>query len=232
MTSITGDLTLISISSQHAVDHCSITSELAQHHRHWHLAAYHGKHLQYYDDVEKTAAKNTAKTWLAVGYSEQDYPSAAADRGPFSRELWGRHWLMAAGGKIPRFTPRIGSYEAIGESFQEALLCDCLNQVRQNLPRDVMPQQLAELLADISLEYHQAGLVNFFLTNGEWLFISSAQSLTKKTLKTGCRTPQVTGVIIGNHLGAASTDSKDKYHLGDWCLWQTGELVAAGSRAI
>ncbi len=226
----TSSISLIAVTSSTPINQTAL-KDLASTHHHWHFSGYHGKHLAHYDKRDFKSPLSSAKTWLAVGYPPSKYPLIEADRGLFSRELWGRHWLLAAEGTIPAFLPVVGNYEAIGESFCERLLCDCLNKVRQSIPRDIMPQQLAHFLAELTLEYHNNGVQQFLLTNGEWLFVSSKTDL------------QLDGFIINNDVNNRSLHITNSSHFNintithkddprlkgnEWALFNTGELITTG----
>ncbi len=89
--------------------------------------------------------------------------------------------MFAHNGQLPNFSRRTGIYEAVGDTDSEELFCDIMNNVRQNLPRDAMPEQLAETLVSLAKEYAQQGVFNCLLSNGDWLFTFCSTKLASIT---------------------------------------------------
>lgn len=167
-----------------------------------------------------------------------------ANTHPFYRELWGRHWVFAHNGQLPRFSRRVGHYEPVGDSDSEDIFCDLMNVIRQQLPRDAMPQQLATHLATLAQEYAQQGVFNCLLSNGDWLFSFCSTQMASITR----RAPFGSTTLLDTDLQvdfAAVTTPKDVvsiiatrpltsdeewrlYKPGDWILWHQGEILSEG----
>lgn len=220
-----------------------LSSERAQTY-HWPVNYYDGKCLcrENINSIRNHLSTRTTssrkdilcKTVFARGY-KQPLEINVADQAPFNRELWGRHWTLLSSGEIENFIPTAGMYEAVGESFNEKLLCDCLNKMRQSLPRDAMPQQLIESLLGFGKEYQKYGVKHFMLTNGDWLFVLCGGQLHHLTYPNTIGNQQSNNNIeVFCELDEINIDptlfTKQKiYKTGDWLFCQAGELVTQGS---
>ena len=139
----------------------------------WGVAFYEGKGVRMFHDPEPCATSPIAdfvsklpiKSKNAICHIRQANVGNInlANTHPFTRELWGRYWVFAHNGQLPNFSRRTGIYEAVGDTDSEELFCDIMNNVRQNLPRDAMPEQLAKTLVALSKEYAQQGVFNSWL---------------------------------------------------------------------
>lgn len=167
-----------------------------------------------------------------------------ANTHPFVRELWGRYWVFAHNGQLPTFTRRVGMYEPVGDTDSEDIFCDLMNQVRQNLPRDAMPQQLASTLVTLAQEYASQGVFNCLLTNGDWLFTFCTTRLASITRRAPFGPASLQDADVSVDFAAETTPDDvvtiiatepltmdepwQRYQPGEWRIWQLGELIASG----
>ncbi|MDF1764276.1 MAG: class II glutamine amidotransferase, partial [Oleibacter sp.] len=146
----------------------------------WGVTFFEGKGIRSFHDPDPSFSSKIAelvqrhpiKSKTAICHIRQANVGAIclANTHPFSRELWGRHWVFAHNGQLHNFVRHVGMYEPIGDTDSEDIFCDLMNRVRQSLPRDAMPQQLASCLVELANEYAQQGVFNCLLSNGDWLF--------------------------------------------------------------
>ena len=98
---------------------------------------------------------------------------------PFQRELWGRYWVFAHNGNLPQFTPQLdGSFTPVGNTDSERIFCWLLQSLHQRFgdtqpARDELFTVLHELVHPVS----GMGILNFLLSNGEWLIAHSSTEL-------------------------------------------------------
>ena len=90
---------------------------------------------------------------------------------PFTRELWGRHWVFAHNGDLHNYAPHLHShFRPVGTSDSEQAFCWLLQELAKShaaLPSiDELTITLRELVPQIS----QFGTFNFLLSNGEALW--------------------------------------------------------------
>lgn len=98
---------------------------------------------------------------------------------PFSRELWGRHWLFAHNGDLHDFAPPLsGRFTPIGNTDSEYAFCyllDCLVERFGYKPPDV--EEVFAVLQEISPKIAEFGTFNFCLSNGDAMFTYAVTKL-------------------------------------------------------
>jgi glutamine amidotransferase len=220
----------------------------------WGVAFYEGKGVRMFHDPEPCATSPIAdfvsklpiKSKNAICHIRQANVGNInlANTHPFTRELWGRYWVFAHNGQLPNFSRRTGIYEAVGDTDSEELFCDIMNNVRQNLPRDAMPEQLAEMLVSLAKEYAQQGVFNCLLSNGDWLFTFCSTKLASITRRAPFGPACLSDVEVEIDFAAETTpkdvvsiiatepltndEQWDIYERGEWKLWHEGEVIASG----
>ncbi len=220
----------------------------------WGVAFYEGKGVRLFHDPEPCAtsliaefvSKLPIKSKTAICHIRQANVGNInlSNTHPFTRELWGRCWVFAHNGQIPGFTRRAGMYEAIGDTDSEELFCDLMNQIRQTLPRDAMPEQLAASLVALSKEYAEQGVFNCLLSNGDWLFTFCSTKLASITRRAPFGPACLKDVEVEVDFASETTpadvvsviateplthdETWDIYERGEWRLWQLGEVIASG----
>ena len=220
----------------------------------WGVAFYEGKGVSTFHDSSPSAQSKIAgmvqnhpiKSQTALCHIRQANVGKVclANTHPFVRELWGRNWVFAHNGQINDFIRRQGIYEPVGDTDSEDIFCDLMNQVRQTLPRDARPEQLADCLVALAKDYAQQGVFNCMLSNGDWLFTFCSTKLACITRRAPFGPAQLTDADVSVNFAAETTDkdvvsiiatqplTKDEawevYEPGEWRLWQQGEVIAQG----
>jgi glutamine amidotransferase len=148
----------------------------------WGLAFYEDRAARVF--LEPTAAAesplarflsdNPIKTLLAIGHIRKRTrgPMSLANTHPFVRELWGRHWVFAHNGTLPRVRARkLGRFMPIGTTDSEHAFCVLLESLRRRFPDyPRRPSDLWRAVADAGAEISQDGTFNFLLGDGRHLF--------------------------------------------------------------
>src|SRR5271156_3324048 len=78
--------------------------------------------------------ENPIKTLLAIGHVRRRTrgPVALPNTHPFVRELWGRHWVFAHNGTLPRVRRRaLGHFRPIGTSDSEHAFCHLMSELAE-----------------------------------------------------------------------------------------------------
>jgi predicted glutamine amidotransferase len=124
---------------------------------------------------------NPIKTLLAIGHIRRRTRGRLSleNTHPFVRELWGRHWVFAHNGTLPRVRRRkLGRFNPIGGTDSEHAFCYLLEALRAGFPgypRRV--RDLWEAVAEIGGELGEDGTFNFLLGDGRHLFARCATHL-------------------------------------------------------
>jgi len=228
----------------------------------WGVAFYEGKGVRSFHDSSPSAKSKIAdmvqhhpiKSNTAICHIRQANVGEVclANTHPFIRELWGHNWVFAHNGQINNFAPREGSddpiyepaYEPIGDTDSEDIFCDLMNQVRQNLSRDTVLNQLADYLVALAKDYAEQGVFNCLLSNGDWLFTFCSTKLACITRRAPFGPACLTDVDVSIDFSAETTNKDvvsiiatqpltsdeawEVYQPGEWRLWQAGEVISKG----
>src|SRR6185503_12590670 len=141
----------------------------------WGLALYDGHVARMF--LEPTPAANSPlarfvrehpiKTLLAIAHVRRKTRGAIglANTHPFSRELWGRHFVFAHNGTVKRAKQlKLGRFKPIGDTDSEHAFCALLGALEHELreyPRD--RSQLAQAVAYHARRIGSAGTFNMLL---------------------------------------------------------------------
>jgi predicted glutamine amidotransferase len=97
---------------------------------------------------------------------------------PFTRELWGRHWLFAHNGDLKDYQPALsGDYLPVGNTDSERAFCDLMQTLRAVSPPKAStpalpcsPDRIFEALCEVTQRTAQHGVFNYLLSNGQSMF--------------------------------------------------------------
>lgn len=126
-------------------------------------------------------SENPIKTLLAIGHVRRRTRGriSLSNTHPFVRELWGRHWVFAHNGTLPRVRRRkLGRFNPIGSTDSEYAYCYLLESLLTNFadyPR--RPSELWEAVAAVGAELGDDGVFNFLLGDGRFLYARCATRL-------------------------------------------------------
>ncbi|TNH12866.1 class II glutamine amidotransferase [Testudinibacter sp. TR-2022] len=105
-------------------------------------------------------------------------PILLANTHPFMREMWGQYWLFAHNGNLKGFQPNEGQYyRPVGTTDSEAAFCYLLETLRQKFDHAPSLEQIFTEVNLIAQEVRQYGLLNFLLSNGDWLIAHTGSLL-------------------------------------------------------
>ncbi len=99
---------------------------------------------------------------------------------PFSRELWGRHWVFAHNGTLPDFAPQLdGRFRPVGTTDSERAFCWLMQGLHQHFG-DSAPDtaRLFAWLRGAAIELTRHGVINFLLSDGDVLLAHSSTRLS------------------------------------------------------
>ncbi|MDH3001533.1 class II glutamine amidotransferase [Chelonobacter oris] len=101
-----------------------------------------------------------------------------ANTHPFMREMWGQYWLFAHNGNLKNFNPAQGQYyRPVGNTDSETAFCYLMETLRQKFDHAPNITQIFAEVDHIAQELRRYGLLNFLLSNGEWLIAHTGSLL-------------------------------------------------------
>ena len=91
---------------------------------------------------------------------------------PFTRELWGRHWLFAHNGDLKNYRPSLtGDYLPVGTTDSELAFCELLQTLRVISAREPCSiDRVFDALCEVTQRTGEHGVFNFLLSNGQAMF--------------------------------------------------------------
>ena len=95
---------------------------------------------------------------------------------PFTRELWGRHWLFAHNGDLQNYKPDLtGDYLPVGSTDSELAFCELLQTLRGSNPGNsphtpCSLDRVFDALCAVTQRTAEHGVFNFLLSNGQAMF--------------------------------------------------------------
>jgi len=156
----------------------------------WGIAFYEGRGCRSFHDPSPSAESEIAR--LVQRYAIKSLMVIShirrANRGrvclenthPFSRELWGRHWVFAHNGQLQggKRLP-LGFYRPIGTTDSEHAFCWLLDRIRTRFPEP--PRRSAVLWQHIyalTQELNLLGVLNYLLSDARYLYAHGGTQLS------------------------------------------------------
>jgi predicted glutamine amidotransferase len=149
----------------------------------WGLALYDGKYARTF--LEPTPActsvmadfirRHPIKSLLSIAHVRKKTRGRASleNTHPFKRVMWGRHWVFAHNGTLPRIKERRLRHEfPLGETDSERAFCWMLEELRAAFP-DGYPKDRRRLwrtIAELGGVLGAEGKFNFLLADGRHLY--------------------------------------------------------------
>lgn len=97
---------------------------------------------------------------------------------PFTRELWGRHWVFAHNGDLKDYHPRLHShFLPVGNTDSERAFCWLLQELAKSHAGVPSVEELTLTLKELVPQVRQFGTFNFLLSNGEALWAHCSTNL-------------------------------------------------------
>ena len=148
----------------------------------WGIAFYEGRGCRAFHDPAPSAESEIArlvqrysiKSLIVISHVRQ------ANRGrvclenthPFTRELWGRHWVFAHNGQLKGVKRRsLEFYRPVGTTDSEYAFCWLLDRIRQRFPQPPSrPQTLWRHIHKWALNLSEHGIFNFLFSDSRYLY--------------------------------------------------------------
>lgn len=155
------------------------------------IAFFEGKGVRIYQDDRPSASSPVADLIKSYQIKSKNVIAhirkatfgqvSLANTHPFMRELWGEYWLFAHNGHLQALDELFADnpqqyYRPVGTTDSEQAFCYILESLRQKYnhkPNDALLFHEIKLLTE---KIRTAGILNFTLTNGDWM-IAHANTL-------------------------------------------------------
>ena len=86
---------------------------------------------------------------------------------PFSRELWGHHWVFAHNGHLSAFEPKLhGYFQPVGQTVSELAFCWLLQEMAKSHAGMPSTPELTLTLRELIPQLSRHGTFNMVLSNG------------------------------------------------------------------
>ena len=90
---------------------------------------------------------------------------------PFTRELWGRHWVFAHNGDLKDYQPHLHShFQPVGSTDSERAFCWLMQELSKSHAGLPSIEELTLTLRELVPQVRRFGTFNFLLSNGDALW--------------------------------------------------------------
>ncbi len=154
----------------------------------WGIAFFEGKGLRLFVDHESAAQSRMAaflrsyplKSTHIVAHVRKATvgPVRLENAHPFTRELWGRHWVFAHNGDLKDYHPHLhGHFHPVGDTDSERAFCWLMQELAKSHAGVPSVPELTLTLQELVPQVRRFGTFNFLLSNGEALWAHCSTQL-------------------------------------------------------
>jgi len=147
----------------------------------WGIAFFEGRGLRLFVDHECAAESRMAaflrsyplKSRNIVAHVRKATVGAVSleNTHPFTRELWGRHWVFAHNGDLKDYRPKLHShFQPVGHTDSERAFCWLMQELSKSHASLPTVQELTLTLQELVPQVRRFGTFNFLLSHGEALW--------------------------------------------------------------
>lgn len=155
------------------------------------VAFFEGKGVRIYQDDRPSASSPVADLIKSYQIKSKNVIAhirkatfgqvSLANTHPFMRELWGEYWLFAHNGHLQALDELFADnrqqyYRPVGTTDSEQAFCYILESLRQKYDHKPSDAVLFHEIKLLTEKIRTAGILNFTLTNGDWM-IAHASTL-------------------------------------------------------
>lgn len=152
-----------------------------QHADGWGIAFFEGKGLRLFVDQASAAHSPMAdflrhyplKSTNIIAHVRKATEGAVKleNAHPFTRELWGRHWVFAHNGDLKNYHPRLHTHShPVGDTDSERAFCWLMQELSKSHASLPCIEELSLTLQELIPQVRRFGTFNFLLSNGEALW--------------------------------------------------------------
>lgn len=103
---------------------------------------------------------------------------------PFIREIWGENWVFAHNGTVENLAHCPNShYQPIGATDSELVFCCLAAKLKERFPQKPSEREIFDAVVEFTSEIAKLGVLNFILSNGQWMIARCATNLHYVTRK-------------------------------------------------
>lgn len=154
----------------------------------WGIAFFEGRGLRLFVDHECAAESRMAeflrsyplKSRNIIAHVRKATVGAVAleNAHPFTRELWGRHWVFAHNGDLKDYQPRLHSqFQPVGSTDSERAFCWLMQELAKSHAGLPSIEEMTLTLRELVPQVRRFGTFNFLLSNGDALWAHCSTKL-------------------------------------------------------
>lgn len=103
---------------------------------------------------------------------------------PFIREIWGENWVFAHNGTVENLQHCPNShYQPIGTTDSEIVFCCLAARLKERFPKKPSEKDIFDAVIEFTSEIAKLGVLNFILSNGQWMIARCSTNLHYVTRK-------------------------------------------------
>jgi len=147
----------------------------------WGIAFFEGKGLRLFVDQESAAQSQMAAFLRSYPLKSQNIIAhvrkatvgqvCLENAHPFSRELWGRHWVFAHNGDLKDYHPRLhAQFRPVGSTDSERAFCWLMQELAKSHASMPPVAELTLTLKELVPQIARHGTFNFMLSQGDALW--------------------------------------------------------------
>jgi glutamine amidotransferase len=144
----------------------------------WGIAFFEGRGLRLFVDHENAAESQMAaflrgyplksKNIIAHVRKATEGAVALENAHPFTRELWGRHWVFAHNGDLKNYHPKLHStFHPVGSTDSERAFCWLMQELAKSHAALPTVEELTRTLRELIPQIAAFGTANILLSHGE-----------------------------------------------------------------
>ena len=154
----------------------------------WGIAFFEGRGLRLFIDQESAANSRMAEFLKSYPLKSKNIIAhvrkatigevALENAHPFTRELWGRHWVFAHNGDLKDYFPKLHSaFRPVGTTDSERAFCWLMQELAKSHASLPSVDELTHTLRELIPQVTPYGTFNFLLSNGEALWAHCSTKL-------------------------------------------------------
>ncbi|MDP2264023.1 MAG: class II glutamine amidotransferase [Hydrogenophaga sp.] len=147
----------------------------------WGIAFFEGRGMRLFVDHEGASQSRMAEFLRGYPIKSRNIiahvrkatvgPVALENAHPFTRELWGRHWVFAHNGDLKDYHPKLHSqFQAVGSTDSERAFCWLMQELAKSHASLPSIHELTLTLQELVPQVRRFGTFNFLLSNGDALW--------------------------------------------------------------
>ncbi|WP_291012880.1 class II glutamine amidotransferase [Hydrogenophaga sp.] len=154
----------------------------------WGIAFFEGKGMRLFVDHQSAAASPIAQFLQQYPLKSRNIIAhvrkatigevTLENAHPFTRSLWGRHWVFAHNGDLKNYEPQLhGRFQPVGTTDSERAFCWLMQELTQSHASLPSIEELTLTLRELVPKVAAFGSFNFLLSNGDAMWAHCSTKL-------------------------------------------------------